>query len=682
MHGKFTPRTSTLLILAAIASPAWAEETARQLDEVVVTAPQMAEPLTVELDPKAPQQPVPANDGASFLKNVPGFSVIRKGGTDGDPVLRGLAGSRLNILLDGADFLGGCGMRMDPPTAYVFPETFDKVTIIKGPQTVLYGNGNSAGVVLFDHDRKTLTQPGGTLDASLMAGSWGRLDGVVAGNYAGEKGYLHAVASHAEANDYKDGDGNRVHSAYERENLSAAAGWTPDKETLVEVSAVGSRAEAAYADRSMDGVKFDREAYGLKFERSNLSPLLAKLAAQVNYNYIDHVMDNYTLRTPPAMPTMYMLNNLDRETKSAKLSADLSVTEADLLTVGVNWQTNEHTLRKASGAAVHSYQSMPRVRDMEADTTGLFGELRHELTADRRLIAGLRVDDWSADRYNTMMGGAFLAGADETLTSGFLRYEEDLARLGGTAYVGIGHSERPMDYWEASTYNGILAGGQLNPEKNTQLDAGLIWKRGDVNGSVSLFYSKIDDYILTYASMMGPSARLSNCGSMTSSMGTTWYCSGNVDASRYGGEADMAWRFAPQWTLRGTLAWVHADNDTDNVPLAQTPPLEGRLGLDYSTGPWTFGGVLRMVADQDRVDVGYGNIVGQDYGATDGFTTLALNMAYKPSKRFQIVAGVDNVFDRTYAEHLARDNTFEAGTNTRVNEPGRFAWVKLNYHFE
>ncbi|MFZ5472976.1 MAG: TonB-dependent receptor plug domain-containing protein, partial [Pseudomonadota bacterium] len=138
----------TCLVLATLAVPALADAP-NLLGEVVVTAPRMAEPLTVSLDPRAPQQPVPANDGASFLKNVPGFSMIRKAGTDGDPVLRGLAGSRLNVLLDGADFHGGCGMRMDPPTAYVFPEAFDQVTVIKGPQTVLYGNGNSAGVVLF-----------------------------------------------------------------------------------------------------------------------------------------------------------------------------------------------------------------------------------------------------------------------------------------------------------------------------------------------------------------------------------------------------------------------------------------------------------------------------------------------------------------------------------------------------
>ena len=679
VHHQFALRLSTVLIMAAIAGSAGAED-ATTLDEVVVTAPRMAEPLTVELDPKAPQQPVPANDGASFLKNVPGFAVIRKGGTDGDPVLRGLAGSRLNILLDGTEFYGGCGMRMDPPTAYVFPEAFDKVTVIKGPQTVLYGNGNSAGVVLFDRDAAAMSQPGGKLDAGLMAGAWGRFDALLAGSYAGEKAYVHAVASHAESDDYEDGDGTRVHSFYERQSLSAELGWTPDRDTRLEFSAVGSRAEAAYSDRGMDGVKFDREGYGLKFEKGNLTPVLQKLAAQVNYNYIDHVMDNYSLRTKPAMMN-YMVNNPDRETQSAKLSGDLALSGATLLTVGANWQGNEHTLRmvsSASQATADAYGSLPRIKDMETDIRGLFGELRHDLTSSQRLIAGLRLDDWQADRI--IAGTAYRA--DETLTSGFLRYEQDLAGRPATVFVGLGHAARPMDYWEASTYNGILPSGQLNPEKNTQLDAGLLWKGGRISGSVSVYYSQIDDYILTYSSTVAATPRLSNCGSKTSGMTTTWSCSGNVDVTRWGGEADMAWRFAPQWTLRGTLAYVHADNDSHDVPLAQTPPLEGRLGLDYNTGPWTFGGVVRMVAEQDRFDIGYGNIVGQDYGATDGFATLALNLAYKPGKQLLVTAGIDNVFDKTYAEHLARDNSFEAGSSTRVNEPGRFIWAKLNYTFD
>ena len=87
---KMLPAAIGLLL----AHGALAQSTDKIMDHVVVTAPAMAEALVVTTDPKAARQPIPAHDGADLLKNIPGFSVIRKGGTDGDPVFRGMAASR------------------------------------------------------------------------------------------------------------------------------------------------------------------------------------------------------------------------------------------------------------------------------------------------------------------------------------------------------------------------------------------------------------------------------------------------------------------------------------------------------------------------------------------------------------------------------------------------------------
>ena len=99
------------LLAGAVSQAVYAAENAQPVEVIVVTTPQMQEPVKVETNPRAPRQPVPAHDGADYLKGIPGFSVIRKGGTDGDPVFRGMAGSRVNILLDGEQILGGCGGR-------------------------------------------------------------------------------------------------------------------------------------------------------------------------------------------------------------------------------------------------------------------------------------------------------------------------------------------------------------------------------------------------------------------------------------------------------------------------------------------------------------------------------------------------------------------------------------------
>jgi iron complex outermembrane receptor protein len=48
---------------------------------------------------------------------------------------------------------------MDNPLSYIAPETFDRLTIIKGPQSVRWGAGASAGTVRFERDTPRFENP-------------------------------------------------------------------------------------------------------------------------------------------------------------------------------------------------------------------------------------------------------------------------------------------------------------------------------------------------------------------------------------------------------------------------------------------------------------------------------------------------------------------------------------------
>ena len=645
------------------------------LDTIVVTAPPMTAPLEVSFDPRAPQQPLPANDGASLLKTIPGMSLIRKGGTDGDPMFRGMAASRLNILLDGEQILGGCGMRMDPPTAYVFPDSFDKVTLLKGPQTVLYGPGASAGTVLFERNPTYFAEPGWQVKGALTGASFGRHEEFLDVKGGNALGYVQGILTHAQSDDYKDGDGKTVHSKYKRHSATAILGWTPDKDTRLEFSAIRSDGEAAYADRSMDGSKFDRTNYGLKFEKENMGGLLDKVEAQAYYNYVDHVMDNYKLRQRPT-GTMAMASNPDRKTTGGRLAFTLLPGSQTQLVLGADWQKNVHTLRRSGmgGEFVNSYKNQDRVEDARFDQYGLFGELTQQLTGASRLVAGLRSDQWDArDKRQTItVGMAPQANPtanqkrDENLTSGFARYEHDLTAA-STAYVGLGHTERAPDYWELfnkETATAISAFDSIKPEKTNQLDAGITWKSGPLQSFVSAFYSKVDDYVLVQSNFAK--------GMRTATIVR------NVDATTWGGEAGIQYAFTPQWKGMASLAYVRGENDTDDHALGQIPPLEGRFGLDWDNGKWSAGSLLRLVARQSRYAVNEGNIVGQDLGKNAGFGIFSVNGGYRWSKATRITFGVDNLFDKTYAESISRGGAMITGYDqtTRVNEPGRTVWLK------
>ena len=219
----------------------------------------------VQINPKSAVQPLPASDGAGVLQSVPNMSVIRKGGSSGDPLLRGLGGSRLGIQADGQFIYSGCGNRMDPPTAYIFPGSFDNVVVTKGPQTVTEGSGMVAGAVRFI--RKTPKPAESvTAHANLAAtvGSFGRFDLMGDVDVQGKYGYVRANAIHNQSDDYKDGDKTEVHSHFKRHSSSLQVGAMPTENTVISLGYERSRGEAAYADRGMDGSKFDRDAWTIK----------------------------------------------------------------------------------------------------------------------------------------------------------------------------------------------------------------------------------------------------------------------------------------------------------------------------------------------------------------------------------------------------------------------------------
>jgi iron complex outermembrane receptor protein len=658
-----------------------------ELSPEVVTAQRTERPLTVTFDAKEPVQPIPAQDGADFLKTVPGFTVIRKGGTDGDPVLRGMAGSRLCVQLDGAACLGGCGNRMDPPTAYVFPSAYDRITVLKGPQTVLYGPGNSAGVVLFESDLHRFDLSGAEAHASLTAGSFGRFDGVVDARGGTPDFFGRAAFTHTEADDYTDGSGLKVHALNRRWSANGAVGWTPDAHTQLEFSGARSDGKAAYADRAMDGVKFDRDNVAVRFRREQLSPLVEAVEFQAFRNYIDHVMDNYTLR--PFVPAMMMPGrssaNPDRLTRGGKAQATLACGGGCRVTAGSDCQFNRHTMRKTSNETTDPYEVKARDRDADFRQAGVFGEFERKSDDGSRFVAGARLDFWQAQDFRPVVATSMMATApnpsagrtrDSQLAGGFARYERLLAAAGATLYVGVGHTERFPDYWEMiknESAASVSAFGTM-PEKTTQLDTGVVLHRGAVDVSVSAFASEIDDFNLVQSNFVKPA------GMMGTRLATI---TRNIDASTLGGEIGAGWRLAEHWKADASLAYVRGTNKTDAVPLAQMPPLEWRLSLVYTRRAWSVGGLIRAVAAQNRVAVNQGNIVGQDIGPSAGFAVVSLNAAWQFVRHGRISVGLDNLFDRTYAEHISRaGSAVEGYTQTmQVNEPGRTLWTKLDLTF-
>lgn len=647
---------------------------AAELSPTVITAIAPSSPLTVVTNPKDPRQPVPASDGADYLKTIPGFSVIRAGGTNGDPVLRGMFGSRLNILTNGGMMLGACPGRMDAPTSYISPETYDRLTVIKGPQSVIWGPGGSAGTILFEREPEKFGELGSRVNGSVLAGSNGRFDKVLDAAAGNSLGYVRFVGNQSHSDDFDDGNGDTVPSRWDKWNGDATVGWTPDADTLLELTAGKGDGEARSAGRGMDGSQFKRESLGLRFEKSNLGEVLDKVEAQVYYNYADHVMDNYSLRTPSGsgMMGMPMVSNVDRRTMGARIKATWRWADVQLIS-GIDAQTNEH--RQRGGMGIDAHKGKPWTKDADFHNYGAFGELTWYATGVDRLITGARLDRASARDFRKASPTQGDTRAD-TLPSGFVRYEHDLAAIPATTYIGLGHAQRFPDYWELFSPKLAPAGSAnafdgIKPEKTTQLDFGFQYQGERLEAWASGYVGQVRDYILF-------DYRRTMMGGYTSQ-------AQNIDARIMGGELGAAYKLTENWKADATLAYAWGKNSSDGKALPQMPPLESRLGLTYSQDAWSVGTLWRLVAEQNRIAENQGNVVGKDYGKSAGFGVFSLNGAYKINNNLKLSAGVDNLFDKAYAEHLNLAGNagfgYPANSTQPVNEPGRTFWTKVDFSF-
>ena len=667
----FLQPLAAAISLACFSSVVFAAEadSAHILAPIVVTAQQGndAHGLIVHADPKQPTQPIPAVDGAAYLQSIVGFNQIKNGGANGDVTFRGMFGSRIKILTDGTENLGACPSRMDNPASYVSPESYDKITVVKGPQTVQYAHTGSAATVIFEREPEQLTSAKPYRgQASVMLGSYGRLDQNVEAAVGDETKYARLNANRSIADSYQDGAGNTVPSDWEKWNADLALGWTPNEDTWVELKGGKSDGEAVYAGRSMDGSKFARESLGLHVEKKNIGEVIKKVEAQVDYSYNDHVMDNFSLRkfNPADGMSMPMASNVARRTLNARVAMTQDWGKLQLIS-GIDSQKNEHT--KRSGSLMSPYQNKARVGDMDFESYGAFGELSYAFNDQHKLVTGARVDQAKIDNLATD------TERKETLPSGFVRIESELAEHVKT-YAGLGYVERVPDYWELfSTKYHQSAGttfADLENEKTAQFDAGYQYEQGAFKSWASVYAGLIQDYILVAYTPTG-------------SMGRLEAKSRNIDATIAGAEAGVAYQLTDQIQADISAMYAWGENTTDHTALPQIAPLEGRFNLRYVQEKYNLGLLWRVVAAQDRTSYREGNIIGYDLEDSKGFGTLSLNGTYNIQKDLDLSVGIDNVLNKNYAEHLNKlgSSGFGYAATEQFNNIGRNYWARISMKF-
>jgi iron complex outermembrane receptor protein len=315
----------------------------------------------------------------------------------------------------------------------------------------------------------------------------------------------------------------------------------------------------------------------------------------------------------------------------------------------------------------------------------VFAESETKVGETNKLKYGLRVDqvNASASKADVVTGGrtanqnytaVYGYGASdkkETNVGGLLRYEKALSDT-TTVFTGVSRSvrtadetERYINKWGMTGADRWVGNPNIKPEKHNQLDLGLARQQGKVHWTGTVFADKVDDFILRDKVTSGANA------------GAQIYR--NVDADLVGAELGADAKLNDKLKLSGDLAYVERTDTTDDRPIAQTPPLNGKVQLDYNGTKWGAGTRVRFAAGQDRIDTAM--LGATEVGKSVGYGVLDAYGRYNLSKSTKVRFGVDNVLDKAYAEHVSRRNLDLSGTIERVNEPGRTAWLKLETEF-
>ncbi len=661
----------------------WADE----LDSIIVQD-------TLDINPNA-SEPESYNrvsptssDGGDFLTQINGVSMSRFGGRGIEPIVRGQSQTRLNILLDGAYIHGGCPNRMDPPASWAALETYESVTVLKGVQTLAYGSGGSGGTVLFERDTRDLAQEKGVHGRASITGSDNAIQHDILADVvaAGEKGYLRGIGELKKAQNYEDGDGREVRSSYDHEQAGFIVGYMPTQDRLFEFSYEhNSFSDALYPGAGMDSPTEDGDIFRLRYLDKPASSNIDNIKAEVYLSDVDHLMDNFSLRPNAGQK---MATPTTSKTTGGRVTLDSTIGKTQWK-YGVDLQRNVRNAvsnNMTTGVAVTTGILWP---DNDIQQLGIFAEGTTHIASKQKLKYGLRIDqvDASADKAGVSINGHsanqsynFYYGTtaedqSETNVGGLLRYERELG-AGLSLFTGLSRSvrtadstERGMNKWAppAMAIARWIGNPTIKPEKHHQFDIGLNRNTDKFALSGVMFFDKVTDYILR------DTAR--GQAGILQSDGADIYR--NVDAELYGVELEGRVKLNSRLDLSSSLAYVRATNTTDNDrPIAQTPPLNGKIQLDYATDKWGAGAKINFASHQDRIDT----LSKQEVGETAGHGTLDLYGNYQINNKLSMRLGVDNLLDKTYAEHSSRSNLLDI-ESIKVNEPGRTIWAKLTVEF-
>ncbi len=676
------------------AEPSRASEThdGSGIEEILVTAHRIGLDEAV-----VSAGPVMAVDTAQLLRGAPGANVNSNGRLSGIAQFRGLYGDRVAVSLDGICPIGGGPNAMDAPLSYASPMITESLHVDRGiPGVAAVAEG-----------------PGGHIDARIDRGAFAESaafapDGWIASRYedngnthtsaarltvANAHHRLSAVSEIDRADDIDTPAGTIRPSALNRDRHDVSYAWRSGSSEAMLFAGRLDTSETGTPSLPMDIRYIDTDLYGVSASRRIGA---VTLEAEVGYNDVDHLMDNYSLRAAPP-PAAQRRNHTTGRGTSFSLGARLPVAGTELA-FGIDGRlaTHDAVISNPNNRAFR----IDNFVNVERDLVGAYAEWQGTAGAGEWEL-GVRYNNVSTDAGDVLAGGlmGMMAAAVGELAERFnaagrsidfgnvdvvAGYRRNLT-TDLAAVVEVGSRTRAPSYqelylWLPLQATGGLADGRtyignlrLEAERSNEVNVGLDWNAGRLSVSPRFYYRRVDDYI------QGVPATDMTANMIASMMsGAPALQFDNVDADLYG--FDLAWRYGitANLVIDGTASVVRGERRDLNDDLYRLAPDNVTVALDYRRERYTLRGELVAYRRQHRVAVYNGET------ESAGYALVNLAFGWAPRRSLTLEVAVENLLDREYRDHLTglnRAGGSDIPIGDRLPGAGRSFAAGLTYRF-
>jgi len=625
-----------------------------------------------------------AVDTTALLRGAPGANYVNNGPLSGQVQYRGMFGDRVGVRIDGVPIVPGGPNWMDAPLHYAPRQQLESLNIYRGIAPVSAGAETIGGAVVAETRQSRFTgQPDFSSRGRVSGGFQANGSVTTLGGYTEAANRSHRF--HALAN-YIDGDDRDFDSANDLE----IAGTRTEKVDF----GIGYGVRIGKHQFSADYRRHETDDTGnpslpadIRFIDTDIVKAAyegnfneVEVSAQFHYQGVDHVMTNFDLRpapdffTPPAgapMPVQVAFGGLDRrlldvtsDTFGAEASARLPLA-GGRLELGFDVLTNEHSTDVSDPDSPFFVQPF---NEVERDRYSGFAEWSGSLRPALELLTGVRVSRVDTDAATVIapplppaqiLKDRFNAAdrsQNDTLFDWAVQLEQPFndmvsARLGGArktrapsyieryAWIPI---EATAGFADGNNHVGQLG---LDPEVAHEINLGFDIRTEQFRLSPQVFYRDIDDYIQGIPATDPAIIMVSTVNGDPTPLQYS-----NVGAEFYGADADFGYVFDQTWRLDGTVSYVRAKRTDIDDDIFRVAPLNGDLSLTYSANRWRVLARSVWAADQSRVSSTNGE------PESDGYVILNLTAEADLTSNLVLRAGIGNVFDNRYRDHLAGFN--------------------------